>query len=133
MRVRDVLGNEFMANFMCSVETLDPLIISCEPRYSHSATIYLALDTPADRPVVGARIDGIDTARRYLPKVWRWPLPLPVIHGYNLCVAGKCTPSRAYYTTADGDVVFVDVWSTYAFLDKIRREAELALGGPKPL
>ena len=127
MKVRDVLGNGLVSMFACTVEALDPLIISCEPRYTHSVTIYFALDTPADRPVIGAEIRGIDTARRYLPKVWQWPLPLPTIHGYNLCVAGKCSQSRAYYTTANGDIVFLDVWSTYAFFEKICREAEALL------
>jgi len=134
MKVRDVLGNDFVSMFMCTIQTLDPLIVLCEPRYTRSVAMYLALDTPAIRPVIGAKIYSIDTARHYLPKVWQWPLPLPVIRGYNLCVAGRCSQSRAYYTTADGGVVFLDAWSTYALLDKIRREAEEALASePKPL
>jgi hypothetical protein len=133
MRIRDVLGNDLVTRFTCAVETLDPLIISCEPRYTHSVAIYFALDTPADRPIIGAQIRSIETARKYLPKVWQWPLPLPTIHGYNLCVAGRCSSRRAYYTTADGGVVFLDAWSTYAFFDRMRREAEAVLGGPKSL
>jgi len=53
------------------------------------------------------------------------------VHGYFLCAAGRCSSSRAYYTTADGGVVFLDAWSTYALFDRMRREAEALLSGPK--
>jgi len=134
LRVRDILDNGIITRFTCTVEMLNPLIVSCEPRYTHSVVIYFALDTPADRPIIGAKIDSKETARAYLPKVWPWPLPLPTIHGRHLCVAGKCSSSRAYYTTADGNIMFVDPWSIYSFIDKIRREVEaLASSEPKPL
>ena len=129
MRVWDVLGNGIMAGFTCAVEMLDPLIISCEPRYTHSVVIYFALDTPAHKPIIGAQIHSIETARRYLPKVWQWPLPLPVIHGYRLCVAGRCSSSRVYYTTADDNVVFADT-SVYSLIDRIRSEAVALLAKP---
>jgi hypothetical protein len=130
MRVRDILGNRVITSFVCTVESLSPLIVSCEPRYSHSVTIYFALDTPASAPIIGAHIYSKETARKYLPKVWPWPLPLPTIHGRRICVAGKCSTSNAYYTTASGDIVFVDPWSVYSFIDKIRREAEALLAAP---